>query len=266
MSKAKIVVFQGGLGNQLFQYAYLCKLREKGYRPFYLNCADASHNGFEIQKYFNTDMKPCPYLFSLLYKYLARLNRHVGISLFSNEANYSLHKMFQCGYWQDIKYMPSNLPVNFKQFDIGENNRKIEQKILSSNSVSIHVRRGDYLLPPHNKVFAGICTEEYYKRALEIMTSQIDSPSFFIFSDDMEWTKKHIRIPDFDCHYIDWNTGDKSIFDMYLMSKCKANVLANSTFSYWGARLANNRCVIYPGKWFNTMKAPKIFPEGWIKI
>ena len=259
-------MFQGGLGNQLFQYAYLCKLREMGYHPLYLNYADASHNGFEIQKYFITDMKPCPNLFRLLYRCLVRLNHHVGISLLSNEVNFSLHKLFQSGYWQDIKYMSSNLSVHFKQLDIGEKNRKIEQEMLSSNSVSIHIRRGDYLLPPHNKVFAGICTEDYYRRALEIVEGKVDSPSFFVFSDDMEWTKKHIKITDSECHYIDWNTGDNSIFDMYLMSKCKANVLANSTFSYWAARLGCSKCVVYPGKWFNTMNAPRIFPKEWMSI
>ena len=75
----------------------------------------------------------------------------------------------------------------------------------SSNSIAIHVRRGDYLLPPHNKVFAGICTKEYYQKAINIMKQKLDNPKFFFFSNDMEWVKANIQLEDVDSYYIDWN-------------------------------------------------------------
>ena len=266
MIRKKIVVFQGGLGNQLFQYAFLSKMRDLGYKPFYLNHASDSHNGFEIQKYFVTNMKECHPIFYSIFRYMEKLYRHGAHFVFSTEKYFSVRKFFQCGYWQDLRFLPNGEIVKFKKLSLDENNKRMIDIMNSSNSIAIHVRRGDYLLPPHNKVFAGICTKEYYQKAINIMKQKLDNPKFFFFSNDMEWVKANIQLENVDSYYIDWNIGDKSVFDMYLMSQCKGNILANSTFSFWGARLGKKNIVIYPKKWFNTMEPPNIFPSNWIGI
>ena len=266
MRKLKIIVFQGGLGNQLFQYAFLCKLREDGYVVQFLNNANGAHNGFEIQKYFETKMKPCHSICGSIYKQLDKLYRHGVHFVFSTEDNFAVWKTFQIGYWQDIDYMPKILPIKFKEMILDDKNQAIINIIKNTNSIAIHIRRGDYLLPPHNKVFAGICTREYYAKAIKIIKMNFCNPYFIFFSNDIEWVRENIIVQGDTCEYVDWNVGDKSVFDMYLMSQCKGNILANSTFSYWGARLGRDNVVVYPKKWFNTMESPHIFPQNWIGI
>lgn len=266
MKRKKIIVFQGGLGNQLFQYAFLCKMRELGYETCYLNNATGSHNGFEIQKYFITDMIECHSIFYRIFKYFEKLYRHGFHFVFSTENRFSIKKSFQYGYWQDLRFLPTGDIIKFKKLLLDDANRRMLKIMEGGNCIAIHVRRGDYLLPPHNKVFAGICTKEYYQKAICIMKSKFDKPKFLFFSNDMEWVKANLHFPNDECFYIDWNVGDKSVLDMYLMSHCCGNILANSTFSFWGARLGNNNVVVYPKKWFNTMAAPNIFPSQWIGI
>ena len=108
----------------------------------------------------------------------------------------------------------------------------------------------------------------YYDKAISIIREKIIDPQFFVFSDDIDWARNNLSIE--DAHYIDWNNGDDSIFDMYLMSQAKMNIIANSTFSFWGAYLnKNSPLVVYPKKWFNNdcgVKVPDIFPNTWIGI
>jgi len=124
------------------------------------------------------------------------------------------------------------------------------------------------LQPPHNKLFAGICTLEYYQNAIEICKSQCEDLVYFIFSDDIPWAKNNLKQE--NAYYIDWNIGNDSIYDMYLMSHAKMNIIANSTFSFWGAFLNKQSCMtIYPQKWFNEgcgVPVPDIFPDAWIGI
>ena len=266
MGKNKVVVFQGGLGNQLFQYSMLCRLREKGYHVKYLNDAQYSHNGFEIERYFIIDMEECSVLRKKQFHLLKKLSRYLGDSLFSDENHFDESKTFQVGYWQDKIYLSKENNIHFKKLPIGMKNYSILKRIVDEVSVSIHIRRGDYLQPPHNKRFAGICTKEYYETAIQIVEKKYRNPLYLIFSNDMEWVKKNFEIPQSRCIFVDWNTGNNSIFDMYLMSKCRANILANSTFSYWGAKLGKHHFVVYPSKWFQDIPAPNIFPSDWIGI
>ena len=111
-----------------------------------------------------------------------------------------------------------------------------------------------------------ICTTEYYNKAVHIIKKEISNPTFYIFSDDIEWVKNNLPLE--NACYIDWNTGNQSIYDMYLMTNAKAHIIANSTFSYWGAMLSKSSLItIYPKKWFNSKFAvPNIFPQNWIGL
>lgn len=135
----------------------------------------------------------------------------------------------------------------------------------SSNSVSIHIRRGDFLSPQYYEKLGDIATKYYYYNAIEYITNKINDPIFFVFSDDIEWVKLNLQIK--NAIYITWNTDKNSYKDMYLMTQCKANIIANSTFSYWGAYLNdNNPVVCYPKKWINSSDVPDIFPYSWVGL
>jgi hypothetical protein len=111
----------------------------------------------------------------------------------------------------------------------------------SENSISVHIRRQDYLTVADGKRYMGICTNEYYKGAFDYIESNVNNSIYYIFSDDLEYAHAHFDKP--NMHIVDWNTGRESMHDMELMSHCKHNICANSTFSIWGARLNRN-----PGK------------------
>ena len=145
-------------------------------------------------------------------------------------------------------------------------NRDILHKIRTLNSCFIHVRRGDYLSYDYKSLFSGCCTIDYYKRAVELMKKKYYDVRFICFSDDIPWVKENLKID--DAFYVDWNIGKDSPLDMYLMSQCKNGIIANSTFSYWGARLGYKKNTLcYPIKWWNEEKGnPDIFLEGWIGL
>jgi hypothetical protein len=106
------------------------------------------------------------------------------------------------------------------------------------NSISIHIRRQDYLTVAGGHRYSGICTPKYYKGAINYIETRVENPIYYIFSDDLEYARSHFDKE--NMHVIDWNTGRESMHDMELMSHCRHNICANSTFSIWGARLNKN--------------------------
>lgn len=150
---------------------------------------------------------------------------------------------------------------------ISNQSKLIEQKIISSNSVWIHVRRGDYLSPFWIKRF-WVIELPYYKYAMTYMRKNLKAaPLFFCFSDDINWCKNNFKWD--NIYYIDWNKGDESWQDMYLLSKCKHNIISNSTFAWRWARLNDNpeKIVIAPEKWFimNDPRFDYIIPKSRTK-
>ena len=135
-------------------------------------------------------------------------------------------------------------------------------------SCSLHVRRGDYLKDPD---FCGICDLDYYKKAVETVLSKTKKQvTFLVFSNDINWCKENLA-DDFagnEVIYVDWNTGKDSYKDMYLMSQCQANIIANSSFSWWGAYLneSPNKLVVSPLRYKNKDMGFKIPLDDWICI
>ncbi len=144
-------------------------------------------------------------------------------------------------------------------------NQQLLKIINDTNSVSIHIRRGDYIKSNIADIYGGICTEKYYDRALSIVDKSIsDNKQYIFFSDDPDYVREHYSIP--NIIIVDWNNGEDSFMDMYLMSKCKYMILANSTFSYWSAMFnKTKRMVICPSKW-NNLNFPDITQSEWIQI
>jgi hypothetical protein len=142
------------------------------------------------------------------------------------------------------------------------------KKIENNNSVSIHVRRGDFFKNKKRiQRYGNICTNSYYKKAINIIKHKINDPIFLVFSDDIDWAKQNFTGSNFI--FVDWNKGKSSYRDMHLMSLCKHNIIANSTFSWWGSWLNNNenKVVISPSKMNNKHKDfSQLFPEKWVRI
>ena len=146
-------------------------------------------------------------------------------------------------------------------------NADIAEKISQVNAVSLHVRRGDYISDKKN-AFIGVCTLDYYKTAIEKIKTQVDNPVFFVYSDDINWVKNNLVI-DKTAVFVNHNRGQESYNDMHLMSLCKHNIIANSSFSWWGAWLntSPDKIVIAPKQWFANMQdTSDLLPDNWLKM
>lgn len=286
----------GGLGNQLFQYAagkalsvkhnvplkidttfFTSKLKESVTKRdfelnlFQVNANIASQEEVDVfakqslfQKIANRFLSP-----SFSKYYYAEEKRQSSVSDFSKYYN----NTYLDGYWQSELYFKNIRQELLKEFvikkDIPENCNVAIQKITNSNSVSIHIRRGDYVSNSSASTIYHSLELDYYYNALDLISSRKGGVSIFVFSDDVKWVKENFK-PLQDYMLIDFNTGENSVFDMYLMSLCKHNIIANSSFSWWGAWLNQNqdKMVIAPKKWYKTSEHNSInlIPDSWIKL
>lgn len=176
------------------------------------------------------------------------------------------------GYWQSEKYFHAIDPTIRDSFAFAQplslQNQQVVDEIKNNQSVSLHIRRGDYVQNSQTLAIHGICSLDYYLEAIAYIAQRIEKPKFFIFSDDMKWVKSNLKI-DFPCVYIDHNTGLESYNDMRLMSQCQHNIVANSSFSWWGAWLNANphKIVIAPKKWYaNQNDVRDLCPATWVKL
>lgn len=179
------------------------------------------------------------------------------------------------GYWQNCRYFDDIREhilklYAFPQFGADETaNAETSEKIRTTNSVGIHVRRGNYL---KHKMYSGICDEDYYKRAVEYISTRTGDPDWYIFSNDMAWCRDYFStlISEDRLHFVDWNKNESSFRDMHLMSLCKHLILANSSFSWWAAYLSQNttaeQLILSPARWLNGVQAKEIHCPSWIRI
>ena len=174
------------------------------------------------------------------------------------------------GFWQDYRYFSSieetlRKELTFKNEPTGSNEVMLNV-IRSSNAISIHMRRGDYLTDSNVLENVGTCDLAYFRNAVEEMAQGVPNPVFYFFSDDPGWVKDNFRIP-YDTIYVDINSEEMAFEDLRLMSNCRHHILANSSFSWWGAWLCDNQAkkVIAPRVW--RAKGPNMFlPAGWKTI
>lgn len=270
----KILYFGGGLGNQIFEYSFYLALKERfpseDIYGIYPNFKFKEHfGGFEIEQIFDVKLPATTFkaklIIGLLFLY-KKINPKTSLCSL-HPININWNSIVFNAFKSDLSFYKDRRKwLEYKKISLDLRNRKIIDKMLATNSVAIHVRRGDFLSPKYNNILGNIATLVYYKKALDIIKSKMSDPYFFVFSDDMIWCKTTLNLPE-KTVYIDWNIGKNSFLDMYLMTFTKANIIANSTFSYWGAYLNKNTpIVIYPEKWINADYYPKIFPVDWIGI
>lgn len=176
------------------------------------------------------------------------------------------------GYWQSERYFSDIEDVIRKEFMVKIEpdplNRQLSEAIKHSEAVSLHVRRGDFLKPNTN-AFHGVCSLGYYQSAIDKIASQVQLPHFYVFSDEPRWVKENLDLA-YPATFIDHNGSNKAYEDIKLMSLCKHHIIANSSFSWWGAWLNNNpeKTVIAPMKWFNKedINTRDLIPETWIRM
>ena len=286
----------GGIGNQMFQYAAGRALSLSTHQTYSLDLNDFTdyqlHNGFELERVFNIEkvVKSTSSNIQELLGWRANsfakkvLRRPQFASLrgksFIVEPYFNYwpaffkldHDCYLYGYWQSEQYFKDFADIIRQDFafkiPLDERNKKVVLEMTNTQSVSLHVRRGDYVNDPKNSNIMHICSLEYYRQAINHIVNRIEQPVFYIFSDDIVWVKEHLSI-EFPCVYIDHNSGSESYRDMQLMSLCKHHVIANSSFSWWGAWLNANpeKTVIAPREWFvNKNNVDDLIPHNWIKI
>ncbi len=175
-----------------------------------------------------------------------------------------------CGFWIEEKYLRGRLEGMRPHFRFprieDDMNRKYAEMINGCNSVSLHVRRGDYLSSLYENMFVSL-SRDYYEKAVNYIRQHTESPEFFIFSDDADFVRKEFTWLE-DKHIITGNDGEDSFRDMQLMSMCRHNITANSTFSQWGALLNENteHITVYPAAYLKDRDNEIKNFEGWVRI
>lgn len=288
-----IVRVSGGLGNQLFQYAfgqYISKglrvsvkydlqtnlslnnftVRSFGLLNFELDIKVATPDDINSLRFFSSDF------FSRFLRKLVQKFPLLSKSYFVED---KLHQIldnkilkdncYYDGYWQSYVYPDINkdiliFQICLNKFSVG--NEKLIERISSTNSISLHVRRGDYISIKKNNDIFHVCSIDYYRNAIELIENKVSNPQYFIFSDDIEWAKQNFIGSKFI-----FVEGNNPHIDMYLMSNCKNNIIANSTFSWWGAWLNSyvDKIVVAPKLWYVgniNDKLENFIPEQWIRI
>ncbi len=253
--------------------------------------ANQFHQGFELQRVFScpVEIADAAELYKLLgwqTSPLARriLSRRVFAGLRRDALvvephfhywpgiNDASRDCYLTGYWQSEKYFrdfKAEIHADFTfRTPLSGQNILLAEKLSQLNAVSLHVRRGDYLSNPKSKSAHGICSHEYYRAAIRHMAEVTDQPYFFVFSDDMDWVRQNLQI-DYACQYIEHNSGAESYNDMRLMSMCRHHIIANSSFSWWGAWLnrRTDKIVVAPRQWFlNDNITRDLYPQGWVTL
>lgn len=280
------VYLQGGLGNILFQYAAGSNLAVRnntslrldlshyiGWRDMFAHTLikELGHFRLNAELFVPSGLRKAINCFGM---------RNLTSNAFFEEKHFGYDPAVLklgdgsslSGYFQSEKYFQGIEPDLRKELQLKApfSDRSVsdyEKKISDSNSVAIHIRRGDYL----KKALHNVCTKDYYARSIEYMRESLAEPCFFIFSDDIEWCRANIGFGEYD--FVVINTADQRLADFYLMSLCKHVIISNSSFSWWAAWLNSSpdKIIVSPDRWFNDeiMNAQALrdtIPGSWIRV
>lgn len=192
---------------------------------------------------------------------------------FNEEFNTIRTPVYLEGYWQSQKYFMNIRHILLSELILKEplplKCKHIFEKISNSNSVCVHIRRGDYVSNINASKLHTICNLDYYIQAMVYISQEIENPNFFIFSDDLEWVRSSFSF-DYEMYFVDINTTLEPHLDIQLMSACNNFIIANSTLSWWAAWIAkyDKKIVIAPENWFLTKERDlnDLLPIEWKKI
>ncbi len=287
-----IIRMKGGLGNQMFQYALYRQLQAM-HREVKMD----DMTGFRE----DSQRNPALSVFGINYEratqeevteatdsymdFFSRVRRKIfgrkTLEYEERDGNFDpivlqMKDSYLVGFWQSEQYFPDQKvrDLLLKEFlsrkdEILKNDEEkgILHQIMDTESVSLHVRRGDYLQPGTVETFGGICTPEYYRKAQERIREQYPDAIFYIFSNDMEWAGENFSAPDYRPVICKCDQADAA--ELFLMSSCRHHILANSSFSWWGAWLSEHgedHLTIAPSRWLNHKKMTDIYTDDMTKV
>lgn len=285
-----IIRLTGGLGNQMFQYAVGRTTSLKARTSLKLDISSYANDKFgrhysldifnikatlatpqEIEK-----LRPVENFFTRKSPRLFRLLSFLSKTYINEDLNggvipQNMSQLYLDGYWQNEKYFVDYGDQIRQDFQLKPRPDKqvanYLKKIKSTNSVAIHIRRGDYVSNTRIARSVGICGIRYYQRAMKFVTKHVNNPVFFIFSEkeNFAWIKAKLII---EPPFLFVNNDDFE--DLRLISSCKHNIVANSSFSWWGAWLNNNpkKIVVAPDPWLakESKSSVIIVPHQWVKL
>jgi len=293
-----IVKLQGGLGNQMFQYAAARRLAAatgsaikldlswfekipeettpRGYELHVFDTVQDVASRTEIKRIRGIDTGRWPKVSKWLLRKAGLLQSRSWIK----ERSYSFDPQIlrlggDCyldGFWQSPKYFDDVADLIRKEFTVtvepDPQNREIADLISRSVSVSVHLRRGDYVSNATAAAYHGVTPVVYYQKAMAQIASRVERTHFFIFSDDPEWARQNLTGPE-PMTFVNHNGPGKGYEDLRLMKLCRHHVLANSSFSWWGAWLATDpeKIVVAPKKWFGQeIDTSDLIPQSWLRL
>lgn len=286
-----IVRLIGGLGNQLFEYALARRLsfergvslkldlswfKDQPERPFRLdrfNIKAVPADPYEIEKLFHLERKDLhSRLIRRLERFLPYYRRHV---IYENNSGFdpSILKapvsVYLDGYWQSPKYFSAIETVLRQDFELREplrNERLLDlmKEVETGNSVSLHIRRGDYVQDPKTAAVHNTCPISYYQESLKLLSENESNLRVYVFSDDIQWAKQNLHT-NFPTQFVSGQLGMPDYVELELMRRCKNHIIANSSFSWWAAWLAANpgKTIIAPRTWFVSREARDLIPPEW---
>jgi glycosyl transferase family 11 len=293
-----IVQLNGGLGNQMFQYATGKRLALTNQVPLKLDLTyllarnyeesrtnrDYALDIFNLQVNFASEEEISNFTvpryqnksYFWLKKLLTKERNVIREKQFSFDKNILLagKDCYLTGNWQSHKYFDDISKELREDFTIkncfSQLSQEFEQKIKLSNSVCIHVRRGDFVSNSKINRCHGHCTLDYFNKGISLISNQVKNPHFFVFSDDIDWCKEHFNL-DYPCTVVQIeNTNKRFATDLKLMISCKHFIISNSTFACWAVWLneQKKKLVIAPKNWFLKKKynTEDLIPNDWIKI
>ena len=285
----------GGLGNQMFQYAAARRLALRHAVPLRL---DLTWFGRVPERRYALDRFNLPVTVAgaaevrairgpderSVDRLVFRLGRRLGLGSWHLLSERFLapvdprvleapDRTYLDGYWQSERYfadVADRIRSDFSLEPAADTaSRELEARIAEVTSVSIHVRRGDYVANPKTRQVHGVCGLDYYQRCIELLVSRVARPHFFLFSDDPTWTAKELRL-DYPATLVSGRSGGEEHEDLRLMSRCRHHIIANSSFSWWGAWLhpRTDKLVYAPRRWVTDERVDTrdLLPEGWLAV
>ena len=291
-----IVRLIGGLGNQLFQYAAARRLAVKQQTSLKLDITNFAKDPLRTYSLapFRTQAAPASSAElnqaigpqdSVIGKFLFRARqalpsqtnwtvlREARVGPLDERVLLATGNIYLNGYWQSEKYFDDIADAIREELTVrlapDACNGAMIEAIQNAEAVSIHIRRGDYVSNPHTNRVHGTCSLDYYQQCVRQICDEIHNPHFFIFSDDQQWVKDNLQIAR-PTTFVDHNSAATAHEDLRLMSLCKHHIVANSSFSWWGAWLnpSPTKIVYAPQRWYNdpTVNTRDVVPSSWRRV
>ncbi|MDA1194385.1 MAG: alpha-1,2-fucosyltransferase [Planctomycetota bacterium] len=295
-----VVRILGGLGNQMFQYAFGRCLSARRGEPLRLDTS--AYATYALHGYALDQLALDPVLATaedvraltavtpgfpenviprrLLPRFLRRGRRYApthireveGFRFDPSMLATPLPAYFD-GYWQSALYFEPVADAIRADFAVraplAGRNAELAEAVVGDDAVSIHVRRGDYANDENTRAVHGLCSLDYYRVAVEYIQTHVPAPRWFVFSDDPAWAAEHLKLPG-TVVGVDHNGAAHAAEDLRLMSRCRHHVIANSSFSWWGAWLdpRPDKIVVAPRRWMAdpTRACPDVCPPTWVRL